>query len=72
MWNNLQILKKSKKINTSRQFLLQTTIEWKVLQMPLESNECQKDVEWRAQKMFVKAYTNNLKFLMRSILDEEY
>jgi hypothetical protein len=35
-------------------------MEWKALQMALDSNECQKDVEWGAQEMFVKAYTNNL------------
>jgi len=59
-------------ISTSWQFLLQTTIEWKALQMALESNECQKDVKWGAQEMFVKAYTNNLKFLTGSISDEAY
>jgi len=35
-------------------------MEWKALQMAFDSNECQKDVEWGAQEMFVKAYTNNL------------
>jgi hypothetical protein len=57
-------------ISTSLQSLLQ--IEWKAFQMALESNECQKDVEWGAQEMFVKTYTDNLKFLIGSISDEAY
>jgi hypothetical protein len=40
--------------------------------MALESNECQNDVEWGVQKMFVKMYINNVKFLRRSISNEAY
>jgi hypothetical protein len=40
--------------------------------MALESNECQKDVEWGTQEMFVKVYTSNLKFLLWNISDEAY
>jgi hypothetical protein len=45
-------------------------VEWTTLQMSLESNECQNDVEWGVQEMFVKMYIENIKFLMRSILNE--
>jgi hypothetical protein len=40
--------------------------------MALESHECQKDVEWGAQEMFVKAYINNLKFITWNISNEAY
>jgi hypothetical protein len=71
-WNNLQIFKKLEQISTLWRSLLQTTIQWKALQMALESNECQKDVEWGAQEMFVKVYINNLKFLTRNTSNEAY
>jgi hypothetical protein len=44
------------KISTLWWCLLQTMIEWTTLQISLESNECQNDVEWGTQEMFVKMY----------------
>jgi hypothetical protein len=40
--------------------------------MTLKSNECQKDVEWGAQEMFVKAYIDNLIFFTGNISNEAY
>jgi hypothetical protein len=65
----LHIFKKLGEIGTLWHSLLQTIVEWKVLQMALESNECQNDVEWGIQ---VKMYIYNVKFFIRNISNEAY